>query len=419
VHDLDLFRQALGLEEPWEVVEVKFDAGRRRLDLRIDFRRGARFPCPECGAAECKVHDSEWHTWRHLNFFQHEAYLHARVPRVRCPEHNVRQVLVPWARERSDFTPLFEALVMALVAEMPVKAPAELEDLDAPLIGAFLAHLEGERGNNVRTRNARLTAIHSFFQFPQLEAPEHAALIQGVLAIPNKRFDTRLISYLTRPEIEALLKSPDRSTWLGRRDHALLLVVVQTGLRVSELAGLRRQDVQLASGAHVRCDGKGRKERCTPLTRPTVAVLRSWLRECGQQEANPLFPTSSVQHLTRSGIWRLVAKHAKRAQQQCPSIAAKHVTPHVYATAARCHYCKPGSTRPSSPCGWGTRTSAPPSPISTPTSPSRNEPSRSSHPPTSNQAATSHRTPCSPSSKRCDYAHNPDERMVKKPAASR
>jgi len=209
------------------------------------------------------------------------------------------------------------------------KVPAELEDLDAPLVGAFLAHLESEPGNNVRTRNARLTAIHSFFQFAQLEAPEHAALIQRVLAIPNKRFDTKLFSYLTRPETEALLQSPDRSTWLGRRDHALLLVAVQTGLRVSELAGLRRQDVQLASGAHVRCDGKGRKERCTPLTRPTVAVLRSWLGECGQQEANPLFPTSSGQRLTRSGIWRLVAKHAERAQQQCPSIAAKHVTPHV------------------------------------------------------------------------------------------
>jgi transposase len=126
MHNLDLFRQALGVAAPWEVVEVQFDAERRRLDLRIDFRKGARFSCPECGAAECKVHDSEWHTWRHLNFFQHEAYLHARVPRVRCPEHNVRQVRVPWARERSDFTLLFEALVMALVAEMPVKALAGL-----------------------------------------------------------------------------------------------------------------------------------------------------------------------------------------------------------------------------------------------------------------------------------------------------
>jgi transposase len=124
--DFGLFRQALGLEEPWEVVEVKFDAARRRLDLRIDFRKGARFACPECGAAGCKVHDTETHTWRHLNFFQHEAYLTARVPRVICAEHGTLQVKVPWARERSDFTLLFEALVMALVKEMPVKAIGRL-----------------------------------------------------------------------------------------------------------------------------------------------------------------------------------------------------------------------------------------------------------------------------------------------------
>jgi transposase len=124
--DVGLFSAALGLEEPWEVVDVQFDAERRRLDLRIDFQKGARFPCPECGAAGCKVHDSEAHTWRHLNFFQHEAYLTARVPRVICPEHGMRQVQVPWARERSDFTLLFEALVMALVKEMPVKAIGEL-----------------------------------------------------------------------------------------------------------------------------------------------------------------------------------------------------------------------------------------------------------------------------------------------------
>jgi len=126
MHDLDLFQRALGLEEPWEVVDVQFDADRRRLDLRIDFPKGARFRCPECALEGCKVHDTEMHTWRHLNFFQHEAYLAARVPRVICAEHGVRQVQVPWARERSDFTLLFEALVMALVKEMPVKAIAEL-----------------------------------------------------------------------------------------------------------------------------------------------------------------------------------------------------------------------------------------------------------------------------------------------------
>jgi integrase/recombinase XerD len=168
-------------------------------------------------------------------------------------------------------------LLLKFVKAKTGKPPSKitLEDLDAALIGSFLAHLESDRGNSVRTRNARLTAIHSFFNYLSLEAPEHAELIQRVLAVPPKRFDTALISYLDRPEIEALLQSPDRSTRIGRRDHALLLLAVQTGLRVSELANLRCQDLHLGPGAYVRCDGKGRKERCTPLTKPTVAVLRT------------------------------------------------------------------------------------------------------------------------------------------------
>lgn len=222
-------------------------------------------------------------------------------------------------------------LLLKFVKTRTGKTPSklQLEDLDASLIGAFLADLESERGNSVRTRNARLTAIHSFFQYASLEAPEHAELIRRVLAVPHKRFDTTLISYLERPETEALLQSPDRSTRIGRRDHALLLLAVQTGLRVSELAGLRCQDVQLGPGAHVRCDGKGRKERCTPLTKSTVTVLRGWLRERDGQPHDPLFPSGSAQHLTRNAIWRLVAKHAANAEDRCPSIAAKHVTPHA------------------------------------------------------------------------------------------
>jgi transposase len=140
MHDLDLFQRALGLEEPWEVVGVKFDVGARRLDLRIDFAKGSRFACPECGAAGCKVHDTEPHTWRHLNFFEHDAYLTARVPRVICAEHGVRQVQVPWARERSDFTLLFEALVMALVGEMPVKPVGELVGVEDKRIWRIVHH---------------------------------------------------------------------------------------------------------------------------------------------------------------------------------------------------------------------------------------------------------------------------------------
>lgn len=222
-------------------------------------------------------------------------------------------------------------LLLGFIHRQTGKAPSKLnlEDLNAPMIGAFLAHLETERGNAVRTRNARLAAIHSFFHYAALGHPEHAELIQRVLAIPTKRFDTALVSYLSRPEIDALLASPDRATWTGRRDHALLLLAVQTGLRATELAGLVCQDVQLGTGAHVRCDGKGRKERVTPLTRPASAVLRVWLRERDGQPADPLFPSRSGEHLTRGAIWRLVVKHAATARDRCPSLAAKQVTPHV------------------------------------------------------------------------------------------
>lgn len=222
-------------------------------------------------------------------------------------------------------------LLLAFVHQQTGKTPStlQLEDLDAARIAAFLGHVEHERGNSVRTRNARLTAIHSFFHYAALQAPEQAELIARVLGIPEKRFANTLISYLDEPEIDALLASPDRSTWTGRRDHALLLLAVQTGLRASELASLRLQDLQLGTGAWVRCEGKGRKERCTPLSRTTREVLRVWLRERGGQPASPLFPSRSGQHLTRGAIWRLVVKHAATASDRCPSLAAKHITPHV------------------------------------------------------------------------------------------
>ncbi len=173
------------------------------------------------------------------------------------------------------------------------KTPAALDiiDLDAPLIGAFLEHLEQQRENSVRTRNARLAAIHSLFRFAALRHPEHAAVIARVIAIPPKRFDHAIISFLTGEEIQALLAAPDRATWIGRRDHAVLLLAIQTGLRVSELTGLRRGDIVLSAGPHVRCHGKGRKQRCTPLTAQTVAVLKVWLREHDGEPGDPLFPS--------------------------------------------------------------------------------------------------------------------------------
>jgi integrase/recombinase XerD len=160
-------------------------------------------------------------------------------------------------------------------------------------------------------------------------APHHAALIQRVLAIPTKRFDRAIVSFLTPAETDALLPAPDRTTWTGRRDHALLLVALHTGLRVSELIGLRLHDVHLGTGPHLRCHGKGRKDRCTPLTTPTGKVLRAWLAERGGQHGDPLFPTRRGTPLSRDAVQRLVAKHAAAAAVRCPSLQHKKVTPHT------------------------------------------------------------------------------------------
>jgi site-specific recombinase XerD len=167
----------------------------------------------------------------------------------------------------------------------------DLADLDATLVSTFLDHLETERGNSVRTRNARLAAIRSFFRYAALRHPEHAALIARVLAIPTKRCEQTEVAYLTKPEVDAVLTAPNRQSWTGRRDHALLDLAMQTGMRVSELTALRNQDVELGTGAHVRYVGKGRKNRCTPLSKDTVAVLRVWIQERGGAPSDPLFPT--------------------------------------------------------------------------------------------------------------------------------
>ncbi len=205
----------------------------------------------------------------------------------------------------------------------------EIEDLDAPLIAAFLDHLEHDRGNSARTRNTRLAAIHSMFRFAALKHPEHAALIARVLAVPTKRYDRTIISHLTSDEVDALLAAPDRSRWIGRRDHALLTVAVQTGLRVTELTSLRCQDVHLGTGAHLTSSGKGRKHRATPLTKQTVAVLRSWLQERGSQPDEPLFSTSRGRPLSRDAIALLLTKHVMAASHNCPTLSSKNVSPHV------------------------------------------------------------------------------------------
>jgi integrase/recombinase XerD len=222
-------------------------------------------------------------------------------------------------------------LLLAFASERTDKQPCELDidDLDAPLIGAFLNHLEQQRGNSARTRNARLAAIHSLYRYAALRHPEHLATIGRVMAIPFKRHQQRTVSYLTIDEIKALLAAPDRSTWLGRRDHTLLLLAIQTGVRVTELVTLTISDVNLNTGAHIKVQGKGRKRRTATLTRETVAVLRQWLKERQGQPEDPLFPTRQGRQLTRYGIGILLSKHAAAAATGCPSLNSKRVTPHT------------------------------------------------------------------------------------------
>ena len=210
------------------------------------------------------------------------------------------------------------------------KPPSRLtfEEIDAPLITAFLDDLESKRKITARSRNLRLTAIRSFFHYAAYEEPAHAAQIQRVLAIPGKRCSKALINFLDRPETEALLEAPDQRSWHGRRDHMLLLLAVQTGLRLSELTGLRRDDLHLGTGAHVRCLGKGRRERMTPLTKQVVTALKDWLRNLAKN-SEWLFPTARGSRLSADAVQRLLAKHKLIACRTCPSLMKKRVTPHV------------------------------------------------------------------------------------------
>lgn len=222
-------------------------------------------------------------------------------------------------------------LLLGFAAGRTGKPPSALDlaDVNAELITAFLDHLQTDRGNSIATRNARLAAIRSLFRFAALRHPEHAQIIQRVLAIPTKRTVQALISYLHDDEIDALLAAPDPATWTGRRDHALLVVAIQTGLRASELTGLCCGDVHLGVGAHLTCHGKGRKDRVTPLTSDTVAVLRAWLAECAGQPDEPLFPTRRGTPLSRDAIERRLALYSTRAAHACPTLRGKKITAHT------------------------------------------------------------------------------------------
>lgn len=222
-------------------------------------------------------------------------------------------------------------LLLAFIAEQTGKQPSQLDlaDIDAPLLLAFLDHLENERHNTIRTRNARLAAIHSLYHYASLRHPEHAALIARVLAIPPKRADKPIVTFLHEDELDALLAAIDRTTWTGRRDHALILLAAQTGLRAAELIGLNCGDIHLGAGAHVTCLGKGRKHRVTPLIPITAATLRAWLKERAGDATQPLFPTRQRRRLSHDALERRLAKHATNASRACPTLTQKTITPHV------------------------------------------------------------------------------------------
>ncbi len=227
------------------------------------------------------------------------------------------------------------------------RSPAHLSlaDVDAPLIAEFLNELEKGRGCGVRSRNQRLAAIRSFFHYATIEAPEHAGLTQRVLAIPGKRVVRRTIDYLERKEIEALLNAVDRHHWIGRRNHALLLVMAQTGLRLSEITGVRIADVELRAGPHIRCTGKGRKERSTPLAKSTVAVLTAWLPEIGAAQEQFLFPSVRGGRLSADAVQRLLKQCVGTARDSCASLSRKRITPHVLRHTAAMELLQAGIDR--------------------------------------------------------------------------
>jgi integrase/recombinase XerD len=235
-------------------------------------------------------------------------------------------------------------MLLAFAARRAGTPPSRLDltDLDAPAIAAFLDHLEKDRGNSIRTRNARLAAIHSAFSYAALRHPEHAGLIARVLAIPAKRADKALVTWLTEEEADALLTAPSQATRTGRRDHAMLHLAIVTGLRVSELTALTRDDLQLGAGPHVICNGKGRKQRITPLTAPVVTAMREWLKELPAGPGQILFPGPAGGQLSRDAVEHRLTLHASTAAATCPSLNTKKITPHTLRHTAAMRLLRAG-----------------------------------------------------------------------------
>jgi site-specific recombinase XerD len=246
----------------------------------------------------------------------------------------------------SSYRDTFRLLFRYLTTRLQ-KSPSQLsvEELNASIITAFLGELEKERAISARSRNLRLTAIRSFFNYLAFEVPSNTGQIQQVLAIPQKRHARTLVNFLHRDEAEALLKAPDLNTWAGRRDHAFMLLALQTGLRLSELIALRKSDVNLQAGAHVRVIGKGRKERFTPLAKRTVAVLRAWIKESQSDKSDFMFVSARGRQLSADGVQYIVAKHVRVASHVCESLTKKHVSPHVLRHTAAMELLQAGVDR--------------------------------------------------------------------------
>jgi site-specific recombinase XerD len=265
-----------------------------------------------------------------------EAFFHKRlVAQCRVSPHTL-------ASYRDTFR-----LLLVFAQKRMNRSPSQLalKDLSPALVSDFLDHLEAHRDNAARTRNLRLAAIRSFFRFVALEVPEQSGMIQRVLATPNKRCQRPLIGFLTRAEVEALLEAVDCKTWIGRRDYALLLVAMQTGLRLSELTGLRREDITLGPGTHIQCVGKGRKQRCTPLSKTTRRVLVAWMKEPWPLASEFLFPSLSGGRLSADAVQDLVNKHVATARMKCSSLLKKRVTPHVLRHTAAMELLQAGIDR--------------------------------------------------------------------------
>jgi integrase/recombinase XerD len=222
-------------------------------------------------------------------------------------------------------------LLLRYASERRNRPPTKLriEDIDAALIGDFLTHVEKVRRNSARSRNTRLAAIRSFYRYVAMNEPAHALHCQRILAMPNKRYVRRTVDFIDRTEMEALLAAPDSATWIGRRDRAILLLALQTGLRVSELINLDCSDVVLGTGAHIRCEGKGRKQRSTPLRRDTIKTIEAWLRERAGDDDEPVFPTIRGDRLSRDAVEHIVRKYTLAASKACASLNRKRVSPHI------------------------------------------------------------------------------------------